>query len=77
MNVDQILNDTLGALELPDGAIPVSVIVLCEYAEPGADNAPGRLRLAMCSDENMPPWTSLGMMRYATEIEIAEICATE
>ena len=69
MNVDEILASPIDALDLPDGAIPLSVIMLVEYAEPGADESPSCRRLAVTSDEDLPPWTSVGMLRFACELE--------
>jgi len=70
MTVDEIIADPLGALNLPDGAIPVSIIVLMEYVEPGSDERPAARRLAMNTDDDMPPWTSIGMLRYAIQLEV-------
>lgn len=67
--VDEILADPLAALDLPSGSIPVSVIILAEYANPGSDNHPNRRRLAIISDDDLPPWTSIGMLRYAQQLE--------
>lgn len=71
MTVDEILADPIGALGLPDGAIPVSVVLLVEYAHPGSDNYPQRRRLAFTSDDNLPVWTSIGMMHYGVGCEMA------
>ncbi len=71
--VDEILADPVAALTLPDGAIPVSVVLLVEYAEPGATERPGARRLAWTSDDDLPPWTSIGMLRFAAEAEIAQV----
>lgn len=70
MTVDEILADPIASLNLPDGAIPLSVILLVEYAEPGSDTRPSARRLAMNTDDDMPPWTSAGMLRYAIELEL-------
>jgi hypothetical protein len=66
---DEILADPAGTAELPDGAIPLHVIVLIEYAEPGADERPGAPRLALQSDESLGPWTAIGMLHFAAELE--------
>lgn len=73
MTVDEIIANPLAALELPDGAIPVSIIVLVEYVEPGSDDRPSARRLAMNTDDDMPPWTSMGMLQYAIELEADEV----
>ena len=70
MTVDEILADPVAALGLPDGAIPLSIIVIAEYAEPGSDERPSARRLAMNTDDDMPPWTSIGMLRYAIQLEL-------
>jgi hypothetical protein len=69
VGVDEILADPLAALELPDGSIPV----LVEFAEPAADVRPAARRLATCSDDNLPPWTSIGMLRFAEQLELDSI----
>jgi len=63
---DEILADPIAALDLPDGAMPLSAIVLVEYARPGED---GRKRLALVSDDDLPPWVSIGMLRFAAQLE--------
>jgi hypothetical protein len=70
MTVDEIIAEPLKALGLPDGSIPLSILILCEYAEPGSDNRPSARRLATVSDDDMPPWTSIGMLRFATQLEL-------
>ncbi len=70
---DEIIGDVLGAAELPAGSIPLHVIVIIEYANPGSDNAPGRARLCTLSDENLPPWTSIGMLRFAEQLELDDV----
>lgn len=73
MTVDEILADPVAALDLPEGAIPLSVVLLVEYAEPGAPDFPGRRRLATITDDDMPPWTSMGVLRFALELEAQSI----
>lgn len=70
MTVDEILNDPTTALNLPDGAIPLSIIIVCEYAEPGSDNHPAARRLAYIGDDDIAPWQSTGMMRWAIAIDM-------
>lgn len=69
-SVDEILASPLTAIELPPGAIPLHAVVIVEYAEPGSDNAPGRNRLGVISDDEMPPWSCIGMLRFAAELEL-------
>lgn len=69
MTVDEILADPIEALDLPEGSIPVGVVLLVEYANPGSDAWPTARRLAMMTDDNMPPWTAIGMMRFAQQRE--------
>lgn len=73
MNVDEIIADPLLALDLPIDAIPLSIVMLAEYAEPGSDESPSRRRLAVISDDDLPPWTALGMLRFACELEFDAI----
>lgn len=73
MTVDEIIADPLAALGLPAGAVPLSIIVLAEYAEPGSDVQPSARRLAMNTDDDMPPWTSIGMLRYAIQLELDQV----
>jgi len=70
VTVDDMLADPLAALELPDGSIPVSIVLLVEYVNPGSDNMPAARRLAVMVDEDMSPWTTLGMLRYAAQLEL-------
>lgn len=69
MNVDEILADPLGAIEVPEGGIPLHVIVLVEYANPGSADVPQRPRLGMISDDDLSNWGSLGMLGFAAERE--------
>lgn len=71
--VDEILANPVAALDLPKGSIPVSVIVLVEYVNPGSDNRPGARRLGTISDDDMPPWTSIGMLRFAAQLELDDV----
>ena len=72
-SVDEIIADPIGTLALPEGSIPVSIIVIAEYAHPGSDNHPQRRRLAMISDDTLPPWTALGMVNYAAQLELNSV----
>jgi hypothetical protein len=73
VNTDEILRDPLAALALPDGAIPLHVIVLAEYAEPGSDNMPAVNRLATVSDDDLTLWTSVGILRFAQQLELNDV----
>lgn len=66
---DEIIADVVGELGLPEGAVPLRIIVLCEYAEPGSDNSPERMRLATVVDDSLTPWASMGMLRFAEQLE--------
>lgn len=73
MTTDEILANPVLALALPEGSIPVSVMLLVEYVNPGSDNRPGARRLATISDDDMPPWTSIGMLRFAAQLELNDV----
>jgi len=70
MTVDELLADPVAACDLPAGAVPLHAIVLIEYAEPGADDVPQRPRLAKYADDDLPAWTSVGMLRFALQLEL-------
>jgi hypothetical protein len=67
---DEILANPAAAAGIPDGAIPLHVVVLIEYARPGADIHPQRNGLAVISDDDCPPWTSIGMLDFARQLEL-------
>lgn len=69
MTVDEIIDDPIAALDLPDGSIPVSITVIVEYLEPGSESDPAIRRLAITSDEDMTSWTSIGLLHYAIQME--------
>lgn len=69
-DVDELLRDPWGQLDLPEGAIVTHGIVMVQYLEPGSDNHPQRPRLAYTSDINMPPWIGMGMCSYGHELEL-------
>lgn len=77
MNVDDVLADPSAALELPQGAVPVSVIVLAEYVEPGSSDRPGVRRLAVAADDDLAAWSALGMLRFALQLELNEVGAED
>jgi len=66
MTVDEIVADVRAALSLGDDEVLVNLIVLGEYVtlDPGAEQ-PNRRRLAMTSSDELEPWTSIGMLRFA------------
>jgi hypothetical protein len=73
VTVDEMLADPLAALDLPDGAIPQHAILIVEYDDPGATERPGARRLAYVADNLMSPWLSLGMLRFACELEYSDV----
>lgn len=66
MTVDEILADVRGALGLVDSEVLVNIIVIGEYVtlDENAEQ-PDRRRLAMHSSDELEPWTSIGMLRFA------------
>lgn len=66
MTVDEIVADVRRALGLSDDQVLVNVIVMGEYVDlaPEAES-PERRRLAMQSSDELEPWTSIGMLRFA------------
>ena len=73
MTVDEILGNPAAALELPEGAIPTSILIICEYANPGSQHLPDRGRLSMCVDDSMNAWRSMGLLHFALARETAQI----
>lgn len=73
MKTDEILADVLAACELGAEAMPVHVIVLIEYLELDNEIHPGRARMVLKSDEDLTPWTSMGMLQFATQCEFADV----
>jgi hypothetical protein len=73
VTVDEIIADPRSALELPDGSFPVSIIIAVEYMTPGSDDAPQRRRLAVVADDDLPPWTAIGMLRYSIQLNLDEV----
>jgi hypothetical protein len=66
MTVDEVLADVRAALGLNSDEILVNVIVLGEYVTLSADAvSPDRRRLAFHASEELEPWTSIGMLRFA------------
>lgn len=72
-NVEDIIKDVCKEADLPPGAIPLHIVVCIEYAEPGAESSPGRPRMAYVSDDDMPPWTCMGLLQFAYELEYRSI----
>ena len=74
VNVDEVLADPRGALGLTDDEVLVNVIVLGEYVSLAADaEEPNRRRLTMVSSDELEPWTSIGMLRFAQMRENAAV----
>ena len=66
MTVDEIVADVRNALGLSDDQVLVNVIVMGEYVDldPAAEQ-PERRRLAIQVSDELEPWTSIGMLRFA------------
>jgi hypothetical protein len=77
MTVEELLADPIGACELPDGLVPLHAIVLIEYVEPGSDVSPQRSRIAKYSDDELSMWGSIGMLRFALQLELDAIADTD
>ena len=73
MTADELLADVIGALDLPDGAFPVTACIVIEYVHPGSDNRPDRRRLAWCASDELNPWTSIGIWEFLKQQEIAKV----
>lgn len=73
MTVDEILADPIEGLNLPSGSISLHITVIVEYSEPGSDNFLARSRLALVADEDLPPWTEIGMLRFAEQMTLDDI----
>lgn len=73
MNADELLAAPIEALELPDGAFPVSAVIVVEYVHPGSDNSPHRRRLAWAVSDELNPWTSIGIWKFLEQHEIAAV----
>ncbi len=73
MTTDEIIADVTAALDLPAGSIPLHIAVIAEYAQPGSDNAPGRSRLALASDDDLAPWAAMGMYAFAKQLELNDV----
>lgn len=66
MTVDEVVADVRAALGLADDQVLVNVIVIGEYVDLDPDvHEPQRRRLAMQSSDELEPWTSIGMLRFA------------
>jgi hypothetical protein len=66
VTVDEIIADVRDALGLEPDEILVNVIVLGEYVTLASDAvSPERRRLAFQASEELEPWTSIGMLRFA------------
>lgn len=66
MTVDEITANVREALGLADTDVLVNVIVMGEYVTLDQDaDSPDRRRLAMTSSDELEPWTSIGMLRFA------------
>ncbi len=75
--VDELLADPSACLELADDTIPCHAILIVEYVEPDSDDYPGRRRLAYITDEHMPPWLAIGMLKHASVLEVDDIGETD
>lgn len=73
LSADELLANPLDYIDLPDGAFPVSAIVVVEYVNPGSDNMPQRKRLAWNASSELNPWTSIGIWEFLKQWEIARV----
>ena len=66
MTVDEIIADVRDALALTEDQVLVNVIVMGEYVDLDPDaEQPDRRRLAIQVSDELEPWTSIGMLRFA------------
>lgn len=66
MTVDEIIADLPAALGLGSDAVLVNVIVMGEYVTLDQDaESPDRRRLSYIASDELEPWTSIGMLRFA------------
>jgi len=66
MTVDEVVADVRAALGLADTDVLVNIIVIGEYVTLDQDAvSPERRRLAMHASDELEPWTSIGMLRFA------------
>lgn len=66
MTVDEIVADIREALGLGAGDVLVNIIVMGEYVTLDQDATnPDRRRLCYLASDELEPWTSIGMLRFA------------
>lgn len=73
MTADELLADPIAGVALPDGAVPVTAIVVIEYVEPASENRPERRRLGWRASDELNPWTSIGIWEFLKQHEIVNI----
>lgn len=74
MTTDEIIAYPREALGLAEHEVLVNVIVLGEYVTlDDTEYEPNRRRLAMVSSDELEPWTSIGMLRFAQLRENAAV----
>lgn len=74
MTVDEIVADIRDALSLGNDDVLVNIIVMGEYVTLDQDaEHPDRRRLAYLASDELEPWTSIGMLRWAQMREDAAI----
>jgi len=74
MTVDEIAANIREALGLDDDEVLVNVIVMGEYVTLAAGAAyPERRRISMISSDELEPWSSIGMLRFAQMREDAKL----
>lgn len=64
-----MLADPIEGLDLPDGAIVTSMLVIVEYIEPDAVDSPNRTRLGYDASDGLSAWETMGMLRFAEQLE--------
>ena len=66
MTVDEIVADLRAALGLGDTDVLVNIIVMGEFVTLDQDaDQPDRRRLSYLASDELEPWTSIGMLRFA------------
>ena len=76
-SVDEIIAHPVECIGLPERSLPVNIVLLIEYVEPGSDNHPGRPRLATISNEGATPWVVIGMCEFAKAMEANSVLRPE
>jgi len=72
MTVDELLANP--AIDLPSGTIPLSAIILIEYANPPIPDDPQIPRLVVSANEGLTAWAAIGLLRYTLQRELNNVC---